>query len=166
MLTDETILKAINRGVLHAYDWPGVHRRDRVFLMSTGLKSILAKAEAGKVYIYDYAEVVGDIRSYIKGDFMNIPALKPLQPVEEEIWALRSTRPSPQLRTFGRFAQPDVFVASHVFDRLSLENHGWDFQKTVCEDYWSKTFGFDDPPFTSTHYHHYVTANSERKQIR
>jgi len=47
-------------------------------------------------------------------------AMKQLDPRTDEIWEIRSRDPKPQIRVFGRFADTDVFVATHFCRREDL----------------------------------------------
>jgi len=90
--------------------------------------------------------------------------LKHLLPKKYEHWTLRNRSPRPGLRVFGRFAEPDVFVATHVVPRSELGDmwsSRYEQEKLVCEQHW-KDAGlpepYSDPPdFAMTSY---VTSNS------
>ena len=50
--------------------------------------------------------------------------MRPLDKRREEVWEIRSPRPRPSLRVFGRFAERDVFVATNWAERKLLKGRG------------------------------------------
>ena len=81
-----------------------------------------------------------------------------------EHWELRSVRPRPSLRLFGRFAEPNVFVGTHIVERAPLGakwSQSWEIEKLICEDEWKQAMG-NARPFQSDTYEDYITENSSR----
>jgi hypothetical protein len=116
-----------------------------------------------------FASLEADFSHFIEGGYINDDLMKPLQPLKYEHWELRSRKPRPSLRVFGRFAMPDVFVATHLQPR-SLLGGMWSDQfereKLVCEDNWkaaglpAEGFFTDAPDFR---FEAYITENATRK---
>lgn len=67
--------------------------------------------------------VVGDqLNAFARGDFMEMKVdIKRLDPDTTDVWEIRSHLGRPQLRVFGFFAAPKVFVATHYANRDDLE---------------------------------------------
>lgn len=74
--------------------------------------------------------------------------MKLLDDADEEVWEIRSRDPKPSLRVFGRFADTDVFVATHFHDRVSLGEPGsraWRDEFVRCKAEWRKLFPTYEP---------------------
>lgn len=74
--------------------------------------------------------------------------MKRLDPGEKEAWEIRSRDPLPELRLFGRFALPDVFVGTRLCDRdyLGIENsREWRDEINRCGADWRNLFPAHDP---------------------
>jgi hypothetical protein len=87
--------------------------------------------------------------------------MKPLDPRNEEVWELRSRDPKPALRVFGRFAEPDVFIATHMAWRDVLG--GWDSWEWAaeirrCKAIWRQLFP-TYPPHSGGNVRDYITNN-------
>jgi hypothetical protein len=60
---------------------------------------------------------------FVWGEFMEYDFdVKRLLPDEQDIWTIRSYGSTPQLRLFGWFALPKLFVGSHIVVRDDLED--------------------------------------------
>ena len=69
-----------------------------------------------------------------------------LDPSRDEVWEIRIHEARPQLRFFGRFAQPDVFVALiGPVKRGDLFGTGWDRAKRDCQSEWRRLLGLNPP---------------------
>ena len=79
--------------------------------------------------------------------------MKWLDPQKQEVWELKSVRPKPSIRVFGRFAQPNVFVATHWAFRTDLKGKWsqeyWE-EIAKCEARWKGLT--DKPPFEGKNY--------------
>lgn len=94
---------------------------------------------------------------------MDTNLLKPLSPRRYETWCLRSRRPTPGLRVFGRFALPNVFVGTHVVKRKKLGGFGamnWEIERLNCEEHWNALFQAS-PLSGGDSLTHYVTENAD-----
>jgi hypothetical protein len=110
-----------------------------------------------------WARLEGDMKHFVGGGFVNWSLMKWLDPHKFEHWNLRSKRPKPSLRVFGRFALPDVFVGTHVVARGALNKKwhiNWELEKLRCEDIW-KDCGLKEP-FSGSAYDDYITENARR----
>ncbi|GLS39378.1 hypothetical protein GCM10010869_49750 [Mesorhizobium tianshanense] len=114
-----------------------------------------------------WAALQAAISHFVEGGRITDDLMKQLIPRKYEHWELRSRKPRPSLRVFGRFAMPDVFVGTHVERRDTLGakwSAQWEYQKLVCEDHW-KEAGLPDP-FTDApefRYETYMTSNATQK---
>lgn len=55
-----------------------------------------------------WARLEASISYFIEGRYVTDDLLKQLRPPKFEHWELKSRKPRPSLRVFGRFAKPDV----------------------------------------------------------
>lgn len=114
-----------------------------------------------------WAKVEAAFSHFIEGGWVDENLVKQLRPYKFEHWEFRCRRPRPSIRVFGRFAMPDVFIATHPMPRTLLggmNSPQFEHEKLVCEDHWSAA-GLG-PPFTDVplfRYEEYVTINAARK---
>jgi|SRR5579884_2959485 len=88
---------------------------------------------------------------------------KRLKAPPPEVWEIRITEPVVQARVFGRFAAPDVFVATEAHTRGMLGRKGsssWLAACGQCVQDWQRLFP-GDQPYSGTTIHHYVTGNCD-----
>lgn len=138
----------------------------RALLMCNAVKDAITegKGSTDAKIRQRWAALEAAFSHFIEGGRIDRKFLKPLDPFKFEHWTLRNRSPRPSLRVFGRFALPDVFVATHVVPRNSLGakwSKEYEHEKLVCEDHW-KAAGLPDP-FTDAHefrYTAYVTTNA------
>jgi hypothetical protein len=87
--------------------------------------------------------------------------IKPLLPPTEEVWEYISRAPKPSIRVFGRFAEPDVFVATHKWLRQLLGAFGsrdWKREIRRCKTEWRRLFPANEP-HTGVSINDYITEN-------
>lgn len=114
-----------------------------------------------------WAKLEAAISHFIEGGYVTDDIIKQLKPPKYEHWELRSRKPRPSMRVFGRFAMPDVFVGTHVEKRDGLGgmwSPEFEHQKLVCEDHW-RDAGLPDP-FSDEplfRYERYITSNANKK---
>lgn len=87
--------------------------------------------------------------------------MKHLDPRREEVWEIRSRDPKPSFRVFGRFAEPDVFIATNMArrDQLgALGSHEWADEVRRCKVIWRRLFP-TYLPHTGESIHDYITEN-------
>lgn len=112
-----------------------------------------------------WGRLQADIALFVEGGFINWELMKWLDPHKFEHWTLKSVRPRPSLRVFGRFAQPDVFVGTHVVERTPLKRKWsieWELQKLICEERWKEVLGVQ-APFHAEHYEDYITEKAAKQ---
>lgn len=170
MLIADAITSALKKGVLREAKpqtpWSGT---PRTFLMCESLWSEIEEGRTSRDIpsIKRWASLEADISHFIEGGYVNDDLLKQLEEFKFEHWELRSVRPKPSLRVFGRFALPDVFIGTHVVERGPLgakHSLNWELERLNCEEHW-KAAGLP-APFTDAPafaYSAYITSNAERK---
>jgi hypothetical protein len=105
-----------------------------------------------------------DLSHFVEGGLTTWATMKWLDPQKYEHWEIKSRRPRPSLRVFGRFAEPNIFVGTHVVERVSLGakwSLNWEFEKLICEDEWKLALG-DAQFFHGDAYEAYITENAYR----
>lgn len=113
-----------------------------------------------------WAKVEAAFSQFIEGGSVSEQLLKQLRDYKYEHWEFRCRRPRPSIRVFGRFAMPDVFVATHAAYRKKLggmNSPEFEHEKLVCEEHWDAA-GLGKP-FTDAptfRYESYITSNSSR----
>lgn len=83
-----------------------------------------------------------DLEHFVTGGLVDPAYLWKLRKTEE-VWEIRSPRPRPSIRVFGRFAIYDVFVATHQSYRASLgafASQEWKREIRNCQAKWRNLF--------------------------
>jgi hypothetical protein len=161
------VRNAIACGVLIPFKPPlAFSPEPRAFLMTPFLRGQIdtALGSADAKMVSRWERLVADISHFVEGGFINWGLMKWLEPKKFEHWELRSVRPRPSLRVFGRFACADVFVGTHVVERQSLKGKWaieWELEKLSCEDHWQRALG-NLPPLRAENYEGYITDNATR----
>lgn len=170
MLIDDIIKDAIKDGRLFAakpvVPWAP---EARGFLMCPPLHQSIevGKASDDENERKRWATLEAAISHFVEGGYVTEDLIKQLLDPKYEHWELRSRRPKPSLRVFGRFIQPDIFVGTHLQRRDGLGgmwSPEFEHEKLVCEDHW-KAAGLPDP-FTAPPdypYEMYITENATRQ---
>lgn len=89
--------------------------------------------------------------------------IKRLDPPPPEIWEIRITNPTAQVRVFGRFAEPDTFIATDMNTRDLLKRKGsqqWLQACSRCQSEWQSLFP-SHGPFQGSVVADYVTENCD-----
>ena len=147
-------------------NWSG---EPRVFLMC---KSLFESIDRGKKSETEkdrkpWAALEAAMGYFVEGGLITDDLVKQLLPEKYEHWELRSRKPKPSLRVFGRFALPDVFIGTHVKLRTELGgmwSSQFENEKLVCEDHWKEAGlpdAFSAPP--NFLYEDYLTSNAHKK---
>lgn len=121
----------------------------RVLLMTQPLNNALEASWAEEEDERRYGVLRADLELFVTGGFIDPKYLKKLKKTEE-VWEIKSPRPKPGIRVFGRFAEFDVFVATHHHDRLPLgrfNSADWRREIRRCKAEWRKYF-HPYPPHT------------------
>lgn len=170
MLIDDAIKAAKSEGKLfpaaRLVPWVG---EPRVFLMCPALMMSVheGRSNTDEKQRRPWAALEAAMSHFITGGLVTDDLMKQLQPPKFEHWELRSRKPRPSLRVFGRFAKPNVFIGTHVRPRGALGgmwSQQFENEKLICEDHW-KAAGlpapFTDPPHFQ--YESYMTSNAHKK---
>ncbi len=107
--------------------------------------------------------LAADVSHFVEGSFINWGLMKWLDPKKYEHWELKSVRPRPSLRVFGRFVEPDVFVGTHTAVREHLGGKWtlqWELEKLTCEEIWNDALAIE--PFSAENYEDYISFNASR----
>lgn len=170
MLIDDAIKSAKLAGKLfpaaRLVPWVG---EPRVFLMC---EPLMASIQQGRSSVDEkdrkpWAALEAAMSHFVTGGLVTDDLIKQLIPPKFEHWELRSRKPKPSLRVFGRFAKPNVFIGTHVCLRIDLKgmwSPEFEHQKLVCEDHWTAAglpSPFSAPP--DFQYERYMTSNAHKK---
>jgi hypothetical protein len=138
----------------------------RAFLMVPELVAEIANGRANpdEKISRRWAKLEADMAHFVEGGYVNWNLMKWLDPQGQEVWELKSVRPKPSIRVFGRFAEPDVFVGTHSALRTDLKAK-WsvEFWNEIfkCETMWKGLT--DEEPFKGKAYTDYITENAGRR---
>jgi hypothetical protein len=175
MLIDDAIEAAVREGrltpVRPVAPWAG---EPRVILLCQCVRSEIEKGRADEDDRIRrvWATLEAALSYFVEGGLVTDDFIKQLLPPKYEHWEIRSRKPRPGLRLFGRFAKPDVWVATHVKHRDQLKgmwSPEFEHEKLVCEDHWRNAgLPISPPPgaFTDApdfRYEAYITENARRR---
>jgi hypothetical protein len=111
-----------------------------------------------------WAKLEADMAHFVEGGYINWNMMKWLEPQKQEVWELKSVRPKPSIRVFGRFACPNVFIGTNIQFRNCMKEKWskefWD-QIFECEKIWADLFKAE--PFKGRDYTDYITENAEKR---
>jgi hypothetical protein len=144
--------------------WAG---EPRVFLMCQSLHRSIknGRSHDDERVRRRWAQLEADIGHFVQGGRVTESLLKQLKPEKFEHWWLRSRTPRPSMRVFGRFAECDVFVGTHVGER-SQYGGMWspevEHEKFVCEDHWNNAGLAGYKAFSGSKYDDYISDNASR----
>ncbi|MFD0850467.1 hypothetical protein [Sphingosinicella xenopeptidilytica] len=170
MLIHEAVKAAVASGCLvpakPIADWAG---QPRVVLLCKQIRDAIdaGRNDENEKERQCWAKVEAVFSHFIEGGRITEDLVKQLRPEKFEHWEFRCRKPKPSIRVFGRFAMPDVFVATHAQPRALLGgmwSPEFEHQKLVCEDHWnacSLHAPFSDAP--DFRYEAYITENARRK---
>ena len=168
MLMRDVIEAAKSRGdlipAMPIAPWSG---KRRVLLMCRPVSEALSlgRVDADEKARQRWAALEAIFSHFIEGGRIDGEFLKQLEPFKFEHWTIRQRKPRPAWRVFGRFAEPDVFVATHVVARIDLKGKWsleYELEKLECEKHWKKV-GLPPTPFTDNpefRLESYVTFNA------
>ena len=123
MLIPAPVKEAVRKGLLvPAKPIAAWAAEPRVVLLCEPIRTAI---EAGRVHPDEkerqcWAKVEAAFSHFIEAGLVTENLVKQLQPPKFEHWEFRCRRPRPSIRVFGRFAMPDVFVATHPMPRSLL----------------------------------------------
>lgn len=127
---------------------PSIPHR-RIILVSRPLQEALEAELTDQAAAYRTGLLLNTLDTFIGGGLITVGGrnddayMKLLEPEDEQVWEIRSVDPRPSVRVFGRFAEPDVFVATNKGLRTELGAFGSaEFRRamTDCTREWGKCF--------------------------
>jgi hypothetical protein len=80
----------------------------------------------------DLDRFISGMEITVGGRYHKTAYMKCLEPERDEIWEIRSVDPDPQFRLFGRFADTDLFIGTHLDERAWLGLFKAFFGKDLC----------------------------------
>jgi hypothetical protein len=96
-----------------------------------------------------------------KGKFVRGAFMCPLDPPPPDIWEIRVTQPTNQVRIFGLFTAPNHFLATNMHTRRFLdEDAGWAEAMKRSAEIWNGLFP-NSQPFRGTTVHDYITEKCD-----
>jgi hypothetical protein len=143
-------------------DWEAA---PRAFLQVSELASEIAanRQNTDEKLRARWAKLEADMAHFVEGGYVNWGLMRWLDPQSQEVWELRSVRPKPSIRVFGRFAEPDVFIGTNLAFRASLKGK-WsqEFWNEIgeCEKIWRALT--PNEAFAGKEYADYITENAEK----
>jgi hypothetical protein len=170
MLIQNIINNAVKAGKLfvpeRVVEWEG---EPRAFFMCRPLFEALQEGRNSPIAKerQSWAELEAAMRHFIEGGPITDDRIKQLAPQKLEHWEMRILKPRPALRVFGRFADADVFIGTHVKLRKDLGDkwsQQFEHEKLVCEDHWRDAglpVPYTAPP--EFPYGSYITSNAQKK---
>lgn len=100
---------------------------------------------------------------WVLGGHIYAGFMKRLCPPPPEIWEIRVTVPSIQVRVFCRFAEPDTLIVTGMHTRQMLGKKGsaaWQNAMFICEACWDSLFP-NMQPFSGAGIRDYVTESCD-----
>jgi hypothetical protein len=106
------------------------------------------------------------LETFIKGDQIVArwppdtdvtPMIALLDPQDQNVWEIRIRVPKPGLRIFGMFAEKDVFIGIHCYERDALPaDNNWSHEISLCRHAWGNLFP-TYPPLSGSNIHDYIS---------
>ena len=144
-------------------------RNERVLFAARALYEEIKQAgDQNDSDSFRIGQLLADIEQFTSGRAITVGygsddhcMMKLLAPTVDEVWEMRSRDPKPSLRVFGRFAGPDVFIATHKARRRDLGGWGseeWAIEIRRCKALWRQIFP-SYQPFSGSLASDYITEN-------
>lgn len=120
MSIDGQINAALASGNLHYLSVPQSLKPRRVMLVHTDIRDILDNEAPTPIAARRLGRLSADLEMFVKGSTISMcfenyrhgdAYMGRYDPSDEGTWAIRSRKPRPSMRVFGRFAKTDRFVA-------------------------------------------------------
>ena len=128
--------------------------------LTSDLMTELSKARTSSVETQRFASLEADLAVFVQSPALDPKYLYRLFPPRDCVWEIRSTRPDPQIRVLGLFAEKDVFVATHHALRSDLglwDSAAWRIAKRRANAEWWRLFSVYQPK-TETDVHQLVSG--------
>ncbi|WP_158264291.1 hypothetical protein [Nitratireductor sp. StC3] len=145
---------------------PSIPHR-RIILVSSSLQYELETELQDQATAHRAGLLLNTLDTFIGGGLITVGGrnddayIKLLEPEDRQVWEIRSVDPKPSIRVFGRFAEPNVFVATNKGFRRDLGAFGSAaFQRamTDCTREWVKCF-HTRPAHTGKRVNDFITEN-------
>lgn len=143
----------------------------RLLFMSTVFREKLEDPNSAINLLVGRGEIEAVLTAWTLGEYLfdngrgGAGFIKDLKPPPPEIWEIRVTNPSPQVRIFGRFAEPDNLVVVDMYTRGLLGKAGSRAWKSACDNCkadWESMF-LDFEPYSGSKglVSEYITENCD-----
>ncbi len=86
-----------------------------------------------------FAKLKSDLDTFLISPTIDAKYMKQLLPTGKGVYEIRSVRPKPSIRVFGRFVRKDVFLATHYEERNGLGGFkSYEFTQEIsrCRKIW------------------------------
>lgn len=165
-----SIVELESKGELTRYEPARTLRRARRRLfMTKRMTQLLHNPSSPVNLLVGRGFIEGYLTQWTVGDYLydngrgGAGFIKRLESPPPEIWEIRVTYPQPQVRIFGRFAEPDTLIATDMHTRDFLRKKGslsWISTCNQCVSDWDEIFP-GAAPFSGSIVSDYVTENCD-----
>lgn len=141
----------------------------RRLFMTRNMTQLLTNPSSPVNLLVGRGAIEAELTAWTVGDYLydngrgGAGFIKKLEPPPPEIWEIRVTHPAPQARIFGRFAEPDTFVATTMHTRDYLGGKGsrtWVDTCNQCAADWSALLPMF-PPYRGNIVSDYITEDCD-----
>jgi hypothetical protein len=134
----------------------------RMLYVSEELHDLLTQSWPDPGASQRWAQLEASLSHFVEGGVIDDKYMRPLERPARYVWEIRSRRPKPSIRVFGRFAEVDVFIATNAAYRKPLGGKGsraWRDEIVGCTTIWRQLFPAHQP-IESDDVHDCVSENA------
>ncbi|GEM_PF-1119440 len=141
----------------------------RSLYVSAGINQMLIGPWENQKQEEEWGAARAIMDSFVSGRIISVPKpgtnnksrhqMAQLEPEQDGIWEIRTTKPKPGIRLAGLFVKQDLFVVLTWDERRLLDNFGskqWRILVLGCQTEWKNLF-FTYLPFKGDSAHDYIT---------
>ena len=124
MSITEAIWEQLNKKtIVELRPYIPTEKKLRAMYIETALHEEITRDRDNDKETERFARLEADLQVFLTSPTIDSSYLFGLSPPGKEVWEIRSKRPRPSIRIFGRFSGKDSFVATHYVKRSLLG--GW-----------------------------------------